>query len=404
MSGAPAWHLRTTERVKLLAGAARIVSVSAKPQMKVPFLDLKAHHAPLLEKFNRAIREVIDGSAFAGGPFVEKFEKEFAAYCRSKYAIGVGNGTDALWLTLLALGIGPGDEVITVPNTFFATVEAINCCKARPVFVDVHEDTFTMNPAELERRLTKKTKAIIPVHLFGQPADMDPILDFARAHGLFVIEDAAQAHGAEYKGLKAGTMGDAGCFSFYPGKNLGAFGEAGAVVTNDPELRKQIQVLRDHGQPRKYCHTLMGWNCRMDGIQAAVLSIKLRHLQGANLLRREHALQYNQAFSGIDEVATPFEANYARHVYHVYAIRVQERDEVRQHLTEKEIGCAVHYPIPIHLQEACRNLGYTAGAFPVAENLAEEFLSLPMFPELTEAQIEYVARCVSKTVGAGALV
>ena len=404
MSGAPARHRLTAERVKLLAGAARIVSASAKPQMKVPFLDLKAHHAPLLEKFNRAIREVIESNAFAGGPFVERFEKEFAAYCGSKYAIGVGNGTDALWLALLALGIGPGDEVITVPNTFFATVEAINCCKARPVFVDVDEDTFTMNPAELERRLTKKTKAIIPVHLFGQPADMNPILDFARAHGLFVIEDAAQAHGAEYKGLKAGTMGDAGCFSFYPGKNLGAFGEAGAVVTNDPELRKQIQVLRDHGQPRKYCHTLMGWNCRMDGIQAAVLSIKLRHLQGANLLRREHALQYNQAFSGIDEVATPFEANYARHVYHVYAVRVQERDEVRQHLTEKEIGCAVHYPIPIHLQEACRNLGYTAGAFPVAENLAEEFLSLPMFPELTEQQIEYVARCVSETVGVGALV
>jgi dTDP-4-amino-4,6-dideoxygalactose transaminase len=404
MSGAPARHRLTAERVKLLAGAVRIVSVSAKPQMKVPFLDLKAHHAPLLEKFNRAIREVIESNAFAGGPFVERFEKEFAAYCGSKYAIGVGNGTDALWLTLLALGIGEGDEVITVPNTFIATVEAIAYCKARPVFVDVHEDTFTMNPAELERRLTKKTKAIIPVHLFGQPADMDPILDFARAHGLFVIEDAAQAHDAEYKGRKAGTMGDAGCFSFYPGKNLGAFGEAGAVVTDDLELRKQIQVLRDHGQPRKYCHTLMGWNCRMDGIQAAVLSIKLRHLQVANLLRREHAVQYNQAFSGIDEVATPFEANYARHVYHIYAIRVQERDEVRRFLEEKGIGCGVHYPIPIHLQEACRNLGYTAGAFPVAENLAEEFLSLPMFPELTEEQIEYVARCVSETVGVEAFV
>ena len=244
--------------------------------MKVPFLDLKAHHAPLIEKFDRAIREVIESSAFAGGPFVERFEEEFAAYCGSSYAIGVGNGTDALWLTLLALGIGEGDEVITVPNTFIATVEAITYCKARPVFVDVDEDTFTMNPAELEKSLTERTKAIIPVHLFGQPADMDPILEFARANGLFVIEDAAQAHGAEYKGRKAGTMGDAGCFSFYPGKNLGAFGEAGAVVTNDPELRKQIQVLRDHGQSQKYYHTSMGWNCRMDGIQAAVLSIKLR--------------------------------------------------------------------------------------------------------------------------------
>jgi dTDP-4-amino-4,6-dideoxygalactose transaminase len=377
---------------------------SAKTQMKVPFLDLKAHHAPLIDKFDGAIREVIESSAFAGGPFVERFEEEFAAYCGSSYAIGVGNGTDALWLTLLALGIGEGDEVITVPNTFIATAEAIAYCKAQPVFVDVDENTFTMNPVELKKSLTPRTKAIIPVHLFGQPADMDPILEFARSHGLFVIEDAAQAHGTEYKGQKAGTLGDAGCFSFYPGKNLGAFGEAGAVVTNDPELRKKIQVLRDHGQARKYYHTLVGWNCRMDGIQGAVLSIKLRHLEEANLLRREHALQYNQAFLGIDEVATPFEANYARHVYHVYAIRVQERDEVRRRLEEKEIGCAVHYPVPIHLQEACQNLGYTAGAFPVAENLAEEFLSLPMFPELTEEQIEYVARCVSETVGAGALV
>jgi len=384
--------------------------------MKVPFLDLKAQHAPLLDKFDRAIRKVIESSAFAGGPFVERFEEEFAAYCDSQYAIGVGNGTDALWLALLALGIGAGDEVITVPNTFMATAEAITCCNARPVFVDVDENTFTMNPAELKKALTARTKAIIPVHLFGQPADMDPILEFARMHGLFVIEDAAQAHGAEYMGRqvgtlgdagyksrKAGILGDAGCFSFYPGKNLGALGEAGAVVTNDAELQKKIQILRDHGQARKYCHTLVGWNCRMDGVQAAVLSIKLRHLEGGNLLRREHALKYNQAFAGIDEIATPFEANYARHVYHVYAIRVRERDEVRRRLEEQEIGCAVHYPIPIHLQEACRTLGYTAGSFPIAESLAEQFLSLPMFPELTIEQVEYVACCVGEAVGEGAL-
>ena len=371
--------------------------------MKVPFLDLKAHHAPLTEEFDRAIREVIESSAFAGGPFVERFEEEFASFCGSSYAIGVGNGTDALWLALLALGIGEGDEVITVPNTFIATAEAITYCKARPVFVDVDPDTFTMNPAELEKSLTKKTKAIIPVHLFGQPADMDPILEFARANGLFVVEDAAQAHGAQYKGQKAGTMGDAGCFSFYPGKNLGAFGEAGAVVTNDPELRKQIQVLRDHGQSRKYYHSTMGWNCRMDGIQAAILSINLSHLDKANSLRRKHALEYNQAFAGIDEVLTPFEAKYARHVYHVYAVRVQERDAVLRHLQEKGVGCAVHYPVPVHLQEAGRNLGYTKGAFPIAEKLADEFLSLPMFPELTEEQIEYVGRCVSETVGVEAL-
>ncbi|PWT82976.1 MAG: erythromycin biosynthesis sensory transduction protein eryC1 [Acidobacteria bacterium] len=372
--------------------------------MKVPFLDLKAHHAPLAEEFDRAIREVIESSAFAGGPFVERFEEEFAEFCGASHAIGVGNGTDALWLALLALRIGEGDEVITVPNTFIATVEAIAYCKARPVFVDVDEETFTMNPAELEKSLTERTKAIIPVHLFGQPADMDPILEFARAHGLFVIEDAAQAHGAEYKGRRAGTMGDAGCFSFYPGKNLGAFGEAGAVVTNDRQLQEQIQVLRDHGQPQKYYHTLMGWNCRMDGIQAAVLSTKLPHLNEANLLRRKHALAYNQAFTAIDGVRTPFEARYARHVYHVYAIRVQERDAVRRHLQEKGVGCAVHYPVPIHLQEACRSLGYKKGAFPIAESLAEEFLSLPMFPELTREQIEYVACCVGDMVGAAALV
>jgi dTDP-4-amino-4,6-dideoxygalactose transaminase len=371
--------------------------------MKVPFLDLKAHHAPLTEEFDRAIREVIESSAFAGGPFVEKFEEEFAAFCGCSYAIGVGNGTDALWLALLALGVCEGDEVITVPNTFIATAEAITYCKARPVFVDVDPNTFTMNPAELEKSLTERTKAIIPVHLFGQPADMDPILEFARANGLFVVEDAAQAHGAEYKGRKAGTMSDAGCFSFYPGKNLGAFGEAGAVVTNDPELQKQIQTLRDHGQSRKYYHATMGWNCRMDGIQAAVLSIKLGHLDEANSLRRKHALEYNRVFAGIGEIRTPFEAKYARHVYHVYAIRVQERDEIRRHLQEKGVGCAVHYPVPIHLQEACRNLGYEQEAFPIAEKLAEEFLSLPMFPELTEEQIEYVACRVSEAVGVGAL-
>src|SRR6266850_4798059 len=223
--------------------------------MKVPFLDLKAHHAPLIEKFDRAIREVIESSAFAGGPFVQRFEEEFAAFCGSSYAIAVGNGTDALWLTLLALGIGKGDEVITVPNTFIATAEAITYCNARPVFVDVDQDTFTMNPAELEKSLTDRTKAIIPVHLFGQPADMDPMFEFARANGLFVIEDAAQAHGAKYKGRKVGTLADAGCFSFYPGKNLGALGEAGAVITNDAGLQEKIRVLRDHGQIRKYRHT-----------------------------------------------------------------------------------------------------------------------------------------------------
>ena len=369
--------------------------------IKVPFLDLAAHHAPLRAEFDRAIGEVIDSGAFAGGPFVEKFEADFSAYNNSVFAVGVGSGTEALWLVMLACGIGEGDEVITVPTTFMATAEAITFCGARPVFVDVNDCTYTMDPAELEGALTPRTKAIIPVHLFGQPADMDPILEFARKHDLFVIEDAAQAHGAEYKGRKVGTLGDAGCFSFYPGKNLGAFGEAGAVVTDNVELQEKVRILRDHGQTRKYHHTMVGWNCRMDGIQAAVLRVKLQHLDTGNSLRRAHALQYKEALDGLDEVVKPFEASFARHVYHVYAIRVQERDEVLAFLAENGIQCGVHYPVPIHLQKAYRNLGYKTGDLPVSERTALEFLSLPMFPELTEAQIEMVSLSLRDAVATG---
>ena len=356
----------------------------------IPFLDLKSHHAALRTELDRAIKEVIDSGAFAGGPFVEKFERDFAAYCGSRYAIGVGSGTEALWLSLLACGVAPGDEVITVANTFMATAEAITYCGARPVFVDVNETTYTMDPAGLEDAFGPRTKAIIPVHLFGQPADMDPILEFARKHKLFVIEDAAQAHGAKYKGRTAGTIGDAGCFSFYPSKNLGALGEAGAIITNDAELQEKLRILRDHGQVRKYHHEVIGWNCRMDGIQAAVLSVKLPYLESGNSLRRTHALEYNRAFDGMGEVITPFEASYARHVYHVYAIRVEERDEVTRFLNERAIQCAVHYPIPIHLQKAYQDLGYKTGSLPISEKIAREFISLPMFPELTEAQINMV--------------
>ncbi len=369
--------------------------------IKVPFLDLAAHHAPLRAEFDRAIGEVIDSGAFAGGPFVEKFEADFSAHNNSLFAVGVGSGTEALWLVMLACGIGEGDEVITVPTTFMATAEAITFCGARPVFVDVNDCTYTMDPAELEGALTPRTKAIIPVHLFGQPADMDPILEFARKHDLFVIEDAAQAHGAEYKGRKVGTLGDAGCFSFYPGKNLGAFGEAGAVVTDNVELQEKVRILRDHGQTRKYHHTMVGWNCRMDGIQAAVLRVKLQHLDTGNSLRRAHALQYKEALDGLDEVVKPFEASFARHVYHVYAIRVQERDEVLAFLAENGIQCGVHYPVPIHLQKAYRNLGYKTGDLPVSERTALEFLSLPMFPELTEAQIEMVSLSLRDAVATG---
>ena len=366
----------------------------------VPFLDLKSHHGPLRGELIGAIQEVIDAAAFAGGPFVARFEADFAAYCDCPHAIGVGSGTEALWLTLLALGIRSGDEVITVPNTFIATAEAITYCGAKPVFVDVDEGTYTMDPAALDESITPRTKAIIPVHLFGQPADLDPILEITRRHGLFLVEDACQAHGAGYKGRKVGSFGDAGCFSFYPGKNLGAFGEAGAVVTNDAKLQEKIRILRDHGQIRKYHHVMVGWNCRMDGIQAAVLRIKLRHLERANQLRRSHAAHYDRAFDGFSAIVTPAEMARVRHVYHIYAIRVQEKDEVIRFLAEKGIECGVHYPVPIHLQEAYRNLGYRPGAFPVAERCASEFVSLPMFPELSAAQVAMVAEGVKAAVTA----
>jgi len=359
--------------------------------MKVPFLDLKAHHQPIREQLDAAIGEVIDAGAFAGGPFVAQFEKEFAAYCGAAHAIGVGNGTDALWFALLALGVGPGDEVITVPSTFMATVEEISVCGARPVFVDIEEATYNLDPGGLERAITPRTKAIIPVHLFGQCADMDPILEIAARHRLPVIEDACQAHGATYKGRKAGTMGVAGCFSFYPGKNLGALGEAGAIVTGHAELAGKAQVLRDHGQARKYHHSHIGWNGRMDGIQAAVLSVKLKQLDVCNLRRRSHALLYDQLLGGTREVIIPAQGCSNQSVYHIYAVRVKDRDQVLQSMAEKGISCAIHYPIPVHLQEAYRFLGRGRGSFPVAERCAGEFLSLPMFPELTREQIHTVA-------------
>ena len=369
--------------------------------MRVPFLDLSAHHAPLRSEIDAAIGEVIDCGAFAGGPFVAGFEEDFAAYCGCKYAVGVGSGTDALWLALLASRVGPGDEVITVPNTFMATAEAITYCGAKPVFVDVDALTYTMDPCLLEDAVTPRTKAVIPVHLFGQPADMDPILEIARSHGLVVIEDAAQAHGAEYKGRRAGSLGDAGCFSFYPGKNLGAFGEAGAVVTSDHELQRKIRILRDHGQIHKYHHAMVGWNARMDGIQAAVLRVKLRHLEKGNELRRAHAVEYDEALKGIEQFMTPFVADYARHVYHIYAIRAPRRDEIVAFLAQMGVACGIHYPVPIHLQDAYQSLGHQIGAFPIAERAARQFISLPMFPELTSAQIELVIEAIGAVVASG---
>src|SRR3954463_9670388 len=286
--------------------------------MKVPFLDLHAHHAPFRAQFDRAIAQVIDTGAFAGGPAVAKFEDEFARFCECKHAIGLGSGTEALWLVLLALGIGPGDEVITVPSTFMATAEAITYTGATPVFVDIEDRTYTMDPGKIAAAITPRTKAIIPVHLFGQMADMDPIMEIARQRGLHVIEDACQAHGAQYKGRNAGTVGIAGCFSFYPGKNLGAFGEAGAVITNDPELKRKVEIFRDHGQAKKYYHDYVGWNCRMDGIQGAVLKAKLRILEHGNNLRRARAEKYNRLFANVKQVITRVEADSSRHVYHLY--------------------------------------------------------------------------------------
>jgi dTDP-4-amino-4,6-dideoxygalactose transaminase len=366
--------------------------------MNVPFLDLRAHHAPLRAQFLAAIAEVVDSGAFAGGPFVARFEKEFAAYCGTREAIGVGNGTDALWLALLALGIGPGDEVITVPMTFMATTEAISYCGARPVFVDIDSRTYTMDPKLLEPAITPETKAIVPVHLLGQCADMDPILEIAKRHNIPVVEDACQAHGASYKGRRAGNLGVAGCFSFYPGKNLGAFGEAGAITTNDSDLATRIRMYRDHGQARKYHHDVVGWNARMDGIQAAVLSVKLAHLDRNNAGRRAHASQYHLLLDKHPRIRTPFRSTNGQHVYHVYAIRVPDRDRILTALQEQGMGCGIHYPIPIHLQRAYASLNLGPGAFPVSERCAKEFLSLPMFPELTEPQVAAVAEALAEVV------
>jgi dTDP-4-amino-4,6-dideoxygalactose transaminase len=358
--------------------------------MKVPFLDLKAQYVSIRDKIAVALQQVLDNTAFAGGPFVEKFEKDFALFCKCEFAIGVGSGTAALWMVLSGLGVGQGDEVITTPNTFIATAEAISFTGANPVFVDIDEQTYTINPEQIENAITSKTKAIIPVHLYGQMADMDRILQIAKAHGLFVVEDACQAHGAEYRGCLAGSMGDAGCFSFYPGKNLGAYGEAGAIVTNNAELAEKMRMLRDHGQARKYHHSMIGWNARMDGFQGAVLRVKLKYLSAWNEVRRRNAKLYNELLSDVSNVIIPVEADYAKHVYHIYAIRTQNRDEFISTLAEKDIHCGIHYPIPIHLQQAYKFLGNGTGSFPVAEKCCEELVSLPMFPELSKEQIQYV--------------
>lgn len=358
---------------------------------KVPFLDLKEHHARIRDEVMTALGEVIDANAFAGGPFVTRFEEAFARFCDTRFCIGVANGTDSLWLSLLAAGIGAGDEVITVPMTFMATAEAITYAGAKPVFVDIEPRTFTLDPTRLEAAITPRTRAIIPVHLFGQCADLDPILEIARRYNLVVIEDAAQAQGSLYKGLKAGSLGLAGSFSFYPGKNLGAWGEAGGITTNDQALRERIMMFRDHGQRKKYHHDVIGWNSRMDGMQGAVLGVKLKYLDQANAARRRVAARYRELLAGTPGLLLPVEADYAHHIYHVYAVRVAQRDALMARLTERGIGTGIHYPVPVHLQKAYASLGHQRGDFPVTEACADSFLSLPMYPELTDVQVETVA-------------
>lgn len=366
--------------------------------MKVPFLDLSAQYKQIQHEIDAALRRVLDNTSFAGGPAVTQFEQEYSAYCQCAHTVGVGSGTEALWVALIAMNIGGGDEVITVPNSFIATAEAISFCGAKPVFVDIDEQTYTMNPELIEAAITPRTKAIIPVHLYGQTADMDPILDIAKRHGLHVIEDAAQAHGALYKGRPAGTLGEAGCFSFYPGKNLGAYGEAGAVTTNSKTLADSICVFRDHGQTTKYHHSMIGWNARMDGFQGAVLSVKLKYLDEWTNRRRAHAKLYDALLADVDEVITPYESETNKHVYHIYPIRVKQRDLLLEELKKKGVYCGIHYPVPIHLTNAYESLGYSQGSFPVAEQCSSELLSLPMYAELNEDQIHSVVSALKELI------
>jgi dTDP-4-amino-4,6-dideoxygalactose transaminase len=358
--------------------------------VRIPLVDLRGQYRALRPEMDAAIGQVLESGQFALGPAVEAFEHAFAAYCGTADAVGVNSGTSALHIALLAAGIQPGDEVITSPFTFVASVAAIEYAGATPVFVDIEPNGFALDSAAVERAVTPRTKAVIPVHLFGQPADMDAVRAVARRHGLVVIEDACQAHGADYRGRRAGSLGDIGCFSFYPGKNLGAYGEGGAAVTNNPQYADTMRLLRSWGERTRYEHAIRGFNYRMDGIQGAVLGVKLKHLDRWNDARRRLAAAYTERLAGLD-VRTPEERPGSRHVYHLYVVRLARRDRWRARLTELGIQSGVHYPVPVHLQPAYRDLGYRAGDFPVAESAATEVLSLPMFPEMTEQQVEEVA-------------
>jgi dTDP-4-amino-4,6-dideoxygalactose transaminase len=361
----------------------------------LPFVDLKAQYHSIKGEIDAAISHVLETSQFILGKEVAAFEEEFAAYCGAAQAVGVNSGTSALHLALLAAGVGPGDEVITVPYTFVATVAAIRYAGATPVFVDIDPASYNMDPAKLERAIGPRTKVILPVHLYGQPCDMDPIVEIARRHGKTVIEDAAQAHGAEYKGRRTGSLGDMACFSFYPGKNLGAYGEGGAVVTSNPEFAAALRLMRDWGQSRRYYHDERGFNMRLEGMQGAILRVKLRHLERWTEARRANAALYTRALDG-GVITPPPEMPYARHVYCVYAIRTPRRDAVAEALGAAQIGYGIHYPVPVHMQRAYADPRYREGDFPVAERVAGEVLSLPIYPELTAEQIDAVTAVVKR--------
>ncbi|HEX6823578.1 MAG TPA: DegT/DnrJ/EryC1/StrS family aminotransferase [Candidatus Sulfotelmatobacter sp.] len=362
--------------------------------IRVPYLDLKAQYRSIKPEIDQAVARVLDSCQFVLGPEVAEFEREFAAYCGTSECIALNSGTSALHLALLAAGISPGDEVITVPFTFVASVATILYAGAKPVLVDIEPRTFNMNPAAVEAAISPRTKAIVPVHLYGHPADMDPILEVARKHKLAVIEDAAQAHGAKYKGRSAGSIGDIACFSFYPTKNLGAYGEGGAVTTSNPEYARTIRTLRDWGQDHKYHHVLHGYNYRMEGLQGAILRVKLRHLERWTEARRAIVNTYNERVAGAD-VVRPVEMSWARHVYHVYTLRADNRDALQAALLHQGIQTGIHYSTPVHLQPAYKDLGYGPGSFPESEKAARQVLSLPLYPELSDSQIEEVAMAVA---------
>jgi dTDP-4-amino-4,6-dideoxygalactose transaminase len=365
--------------------------------MPIPLVDLKAQYRAHKGEIDAAIQDIIDNTSFIMGPKLKQFEDDFAAFCRAKHALGVGSGTEALQMAFLALGVGPGDEVITASHTFFATAEMLGHLGARPIFVDIDLGTYNIDPDKIEAAITPRTKALLPVHLYGQPAEMDAILEIAAKYGLPVIEDAAQAHGAEYKGRRVGSMGRIACFSFYPGKNLGAYGDAGAVVTDDDELADKVRILRDHGRYEKYEHLTEGWPARMDTLQSAVLRAKLPHLEEWNEARRRHAARYNELLADLD-VVRPYEPEHVRAVYHLYVIRVDRRDEVLRELNGRGIGAGIHYPIPLHLQPAYKYLGYKRGDLPLTEEAADQVLSLPMYPELTEEQVQEVVGALRELV------